>query len=128
MNGCARYRNDPYSATVLPPIDYFQSPSYIPPVSRSVRKVRHAITEAASQEAAVEPIHLAAQIDVGHSLVHPLEDAKTNILGTIRLLEYCKKYNVRKVIFASSAAVYGKPRQSLIQETHPTEPLSCCPL
>jgi UDP-glucose 4-epimerase len=46
-------------------------------------------------------IHLAAQVDVARSIQNPIYDAKQNILGTIRILNYCKKYNVRKIIFSS---------------------------
>jgi UDP-glucose 4-epimerase len=54
-------------------------------------------------------IHHAAQIDVQHSIKDPLFDAQNNILGTINLLENCRKYGVKKIIYASSAAVYGEP-------------------
>ncbi|MED4956824.1 NAD-dependent epimerase/dehydratase family protein, partial [Paenibacillus macerans] len=70
-------------------------------------------------------IHLAAQISVQRSLQKPLDDAETNIMGTIRLLQLCARYEVRKIIYASSAAVYGNPREVPVKETHATEPLSC---
>jgi hypothetical protein len=54
LNGHARYRNDPYSATVLPPIDLSQSPSFVPQISRTVRKVRQAVC--AVEAAAPEPV------------------------------------------------------------------------
>jgi UDP-glucose 4-epimerase len=69
-------------------------------------------------------IHLAAQNNVQFSLKHPHLDAKVNILGTINVLENCKKYNVKKIIYASSAAVYGSPKYLGIDEEHPVEPLS----
>ncbi|GJM72864.1 hypothetical protein HMSSN036_50800 [Paenibacillus macerans] len=46
-------------------------------------------------------------------------------MGTIRLLQLCARYEVRKIIYASSAAVYGNPREVPVKETHATEPLSC---
>lgn len=52
--------------------------------------------------------HFAAQIDVRKSLEDPLDDAKVNILGSLNIFENCKKFKVKKIIFASSAAVYGK--------------------
>ncbi|MFD1175587.1 NAD-dependent epimerase/dehydratase family protein [Paenibacillus puldeungensis] len=69
-------------------------------------------------------IHLAAQVSVRRSLQNPLDDAETNIMGTVRLLQLCARYHVQKIVFASSAAVYGNPRQVPIKETHITEPLS----
>lgn len=52
-------------------------------------------------------IHLAAQISVQYSINHVSEDASINILGTIKVIELCKKYHVRSIVFSSSAAVYG---------------------
>lgn len=68
--------------------------------------------------------HLAAQIDVQTSVHNPLEDARVNILGTINLLECCRKYGVKKVIYSSSAAVYGEPEYLGIDEKHPLNALS----
>ncbi|MDU4697233.1 MULTISPECIES: NAD-dependent epimerase/dehydratase family protein [Paenibacillus] len=69
-------------------------------------------------------IHLAAQTSVRRSLHNPTGDAETNILGTIRLLQQCVRYEVRRIVFASSAAVYGNPEHLPIEESHATEPLS----
>ena len=63
-------------------------------------------------------IHHAAQIDVQHSLKDPVLDARSNILGTLNLLENCRKYDVKKVIYASSAAVYGEPDYLPVDEKH----------
>ncbi|KGM46291.1 UDP-glucose 4-epimerase, partial [Neobacillus niacini] len=49
-------------------------------------------------------IHLAAQVSVQVSMKNPLADCLANIAGTINLLQNCVKYNVKKFIFASSAA------------------------
>ncbi|KOA20674.1 UDP-glucose 4-epimerase [Clostridium homopropionicum DSM 5847] len=68
--------------------------------------------------------HLAAQVDVGKSFINPYEDAMTNVLGTINILEACRKYRVRKIIFASSAAVYGIPQYLGLDEKHITKPIS----
>ncbi len=68
--------------------------------------------------------HLAAQIDVQKSIKDPVFDGTINILGTVNILEACKKYNVSKIIYASSAAVYGEPEYLGIDEKHPVRPLS----
>lgn len=69
-------------------------------------------------------IHQAAQIDVPTSVKDPLFDAETNILGTMQLLEACRRSGVRKIVYASSAAVYGEPVFLPIDEDHPVDPLS----
>lgn len=51
--------------------------------------------------------HMAAQIDINKSTRDPIWDAKQNILGSINLLENCRDFGVKKIIFSSSAGVYG---------------------
>lgn len=69
-------------------------------------------------------IHHAAQIDVQTSLKKPVFDAQNNIIGTINVLECCRETNVRKIIYPSSAAVYGNPKYLPVDENHPVEPSS----
>ncbi|MGE4274386.1 MAG: NAD-dependent epimerase/dehydratase family protein [Desulfitobacterium sp.] len=69
-------------------------------------------------------IHQAAQINVHNSILNPSSDAATNILGTINLLRCCVKFHVEKIVYASSAAVYGNPAYLGIDEEHPLRPLS----
>lgn len=69
-------------------------------------------------------IHQAAQVDVTKSIKQPSVDALTNILGTIRLLDACKKYMVKKFVYASSCAVYGETGDVPIEETLPVKPIS----
>lgn len=69
-------------------------------------------------------IHHAAQVSVQKSMINPIDDATTNILGTIKLLDYCGKAGVRKIIYASSAAAYGNPNYLPINEEHQIQPIS----
>ena len=69
-------------------------------------------------------IHLAAQISLRESLKNPIYDAEQNILGSINILECCRKFNVKKVVYASSAAVYGFPKYLPVGEKHPINPFS----
>lgn len=69
--------------------------------------------------------HLAAQISVPYSVEHPIQDAQTNIIGMLNLLENCRKYMVHKVIFASSGgAIYGEAQEIPTPETSITNPQS----
>lgn len=52
-------------------------------------------------------IHLAARAGVRPSLEDPLEYVRSNIEGTVNILERMKTYNVKKIVFASSSSVYG---------------------
>jgi len=72
-------------------------------------------------------LHLAAQIDVRRSVADPLHDAAVNVLGTVRLLEACRKAEVGKVVFTTSGGcIYGEPsRDELpISETYEGHPHS----
>ena len=69
-------------------------------------------------------VHLAALIDVRESEIETIRYARVNILGTVSVLKACEKAGVGKIVFASSAAVYGTPRKLPISETHGLEPIS----
>jgi UDP-glucose 4-epimerase len=69
-------------------------------------------------------IHQAAQVDVTTSIKNPLKDAKTNIIGTIHLLQLSHKYKIKRFVFASSCAVYGETNDCSILESFPLQPLS----
>lgn len=56
-------------------------------------------------------IHFAGLKAVGESVEKPLEYYKTNIDGTLNILDSMKKHGVHKIIFSSSATVYGDPHQ-----------------
>lgn len=68
--------------------------------------------------------HFAAQVNVGSSQQDPLFDANSNIMGTIKILNYAVKHNAAKIIFASSAAIYGNPAYLPLDEKHQANPLS----
>jgi len=70
-------------------------------------------------------IHMAAQVMLRDSLENPIFDAKTNILGTINVLEACRKNNVKKIIYTSTGgARVGEPRVLPVDENHPINPCS----
>ncbi|MCK1997327.1 NAD-dependent epimerase/dehydratase family protein [Psychrobacillus psychrodurans] len=68
--------------------------------------------------------HLAAQADVGKSVQYPKYDGDVNIIGTLNMLEACRKANVGKFIFASTSAVYGNLNNELLSEDEITVPAS----
>ncbi|BBX20846.1 UDP-glucose 4-epimerase [Mycolicibacter terrae] len=69
--------------------------------------------------------HLAAQIDVRHSVADPDFDASVNVLGTIRLAEAARAAGVRKIVHTSSGgSIYGTPPRYPTGEDDPTDPAS----
>ncbi|OGD32173.1 epimerase, partial [Candidatus Atribacteria bacterium RBG_16_35_8] len=71
-------------------------------------------------------IHLAARAGVRPSIQNPLLYERVNILGTMNILECCKKYKISKLIFASSSSVYGGNKKLPFSEEdnvdHPVSP------
>ena len=69
--------------------------------------------------------HLAAQASVGRSVTDPLFDASVNVGGGLGLLECCRRFGVRRIIYSSSGgAGYGDTDVIPTPETHPTLPIS----
>jgi len=68
--------------------------------------------------------HLAAQVVVPYSMENPLIDFETNAKGTLCVLEKARKDDA-KLVFASSAAVYGNPTQLPTSEEYGFHPFSC---
>jgi UDP-glucose 4-epimerase len=68
--------------------------------------------------------HLAARVSIRDSFRGFVEDAQTNVMGTVRLLHCMEGGAVKKFIYASSMAAYGDARYLPIDEKHPIEPTS----
>jgi UDP-glucose 4-epimerase len=67
-------------------------------------------------------IHFAGLKAVGESSTMPIEYYSANVQGTISLLQAMEKAEVHKLVFSSSACVYGDPQYLPIDELHPTNP------
>jgi len=70
-------------------------------------------------------IHLAAILGVKKTEDNPLKTLKINIEGTKNVLEACRKFDVKKIIFSSSSEVYGEPQKIPISEDDQLYPKSC---
>ncbi len=66
--------------------------------------------------------HLAANIGNVKSLEDPLFDSDVNVLGTLNILEAARRSGVKKIVYSSSAAIYGEPKKLPIDENHPVAP------
>jgi UDP-glucose 4-epimerase len=70
-------------------------------------------------------VHLAAQMDVRRSVADPLFDASVNVLGTLNVLECCRRAAVARLVFASSGgAIYGDCETVPTPESQPARPAS----
>ncbi|MFH1742295.1 MAG: NAD-dependent epimerase/dehydratase family protein [bacterium] len=68
--------------------------------------------------------HLAAQVSVSRSTREPAFDARTNVEGSVNVLQQCVRTGVRRIVYASSAAVYGEPPALPLREDQMVFPLS----
>lgn len=69
-------------------------------------------------------MHFAGLKAVGESVANPLEYFSNNVEGTINLLSVMKEVGVYKLVFSSSATVYGEPQYLPLDEEHPTSSIN----
>lgn len=84
-----------------------------PDIERVMREIRPDIVS-----------HHASNVSLRKAFKEPINDAKINIAGTLNILQACVKAEVRRIIFGSSAAVYGLQESFPISEHHMTLPIS----
>jgi UDP-glucose 4-epimerase len=68
--------------------------------------------------------HFAARAIIAESMTNPEEFFETNVAGGLRMLQAMRRAGIRKLVFSSSAATYGEPRQTPITEDHPQVPVN----
>lgn len=66
--------------------------------------------------------HLAASVGRQRSIDSPIVDANINLIGTINLLEAMRLNNIEKIVYSSSAAIYGELLEEVIDESHALNP------
>ena len=69
-------------------------------------------------------MHFCAHSLVGESMQRPLDYYWNNVAGTLSLLQAMQRHDVSRLVFSSTAAVYGVPKHDRIDESHPTEPIN----
>lgn len=69
-------------------------------------------------------IHMASFIQMGESFVNPAKYYTNNIVGFLNLLSAMRSSNTKKIIFSSSAGIYGNPQKLPIEEDDPKNPLN----
>lgn len=63
--------------------------------------------------------HLAASVGRQRSIDNPVPDAQVNLIGTTNILQGIRKNGVKRIVYSSSAAIFGELKQSVIDENHP---------
>src|SRR3989442_699390 len=85
------------------------------PDTSALRVVRGDVRDRAAVDEALRGIdavfHLAASVGNVRSIENPLDDSDVNVLGTLQLLEGMRRAGVRRLVFSSSAAIFGEPRR-----------------
>jgi UDP-glucose 4-epimerase len=69
-------------------------------------------------------LHMAGRILVGESMTDPSGYFRSNFVNGLALLDAMREAGVGNIIFSSTAAVYGEPREVPISESHPTSPIN----
>jgi len=82
------------------------------------------LDEVIRQEKPEAVLHQAARVDVRASMEQPILYAQTNIIGSLNLLESCRRHGVRKIIYAQSGGcIYGEPIELPSPEDHIIQPI-----
>ena len=69
-------------------------------------------------------MHFCARSLVSESVQQPLAYYDNNVAGTLSLLRAMQRHGVGKLVFSSTAAIFGEPESELIDESHPTVPVN----
>jgi UDP-arabinose 4-epimerase len=94
------------------------------PVERGCVLDTDDLAEAMARYKTESVMHFAAYIQAGESVTDPSKYYRNNTLGSLSLLDAMRKAKVSRIVFSSTAAVYGNPRQTPIPEDHPHEPVN----
>jgi UDP-glucose 4-epimerase len=95
---------------VIPPAEFIQGNLLDEPLLQSALRGVEAV------------VHLAADSLVGESMADPSKYYRNNVQAGLSLLDGMLKCGVRRLVFSSSAAVYGEPAKQPIEETDPIQP------
>lgn len=83
-----------------------------------------AVAEALQASGAAAVMHFAARLSVAESVREPAAYYRTNVAGSLTLLEAMAVCGVRHLVFSSTAATFGEPEYAPIDEAHPQRPIN----
>lgn len=101
---------------------YKQNVPSAPPLRFMEGDIRNQELLIQSMQGCEAVLHLAAAVGNVRSIENTLEDSEINVLGTLNVLNAARQNNIRKIVYSSSAAIFGEPKRLPIEEEHPTAP------
>ena len=85
---------------------------------------KHFLAQVFSQHRISAVMHFGSLIEVAESVRFPAQYYQNNVAATLNLLEVMLAHHVKQFVFSSSAAVYGEPQYTPIDEKHPLAPIN----
>ncbi len=67
-------------------------------------------------------VHLAASVGNARSIDDPVKDSQINVIGTLNVLQAARRHGLRRIVFSSSAGIFGELKTLPIAEDHPQDP------
>lgn len=95
-----------------------------PRISLVVGDIRDAATVRTAMRGVTHVLHLAAQVSVRASIDQPVESSSHNVAGFLTVADEARRAGAARVVYASSAAVYGVPARLPLDEDSPCAPIS----
>jgi UDP-glucose 4-epimerase len=96
----------------------------VPPGATFVKGTLRDCAAEVLSDGAEAVLHFAARSLVGESVADPARYWSNNLGGSIALLEAMREFQIRTIVFSSTAAVYGEPERTPVEETGKTRPTS----
>ena len=111
-----------HEARVLDDLSSGFAENLVPGVDFVEADVRDAAAVAAALEGCDVAFHLAASVGNARSIDDPVKDSEVNVVGTLNVLEAARQQGLRRIVFSSSAGIFGELKTLPIAEDHPQEP------
>ncbi len=111
-----------HEAVVLDDLSSGFAENLVPGVPFFEADVRDADAVAAALEGCDVVLHLAASVGNARSIDDPVKDSQINVIGTLNVLESARRQGLRRIVFSSSAGIFGELKTLPIDEDHPQDP------
>jgi UDP-glucose 4-epimerase len=111
-----------HEAVVLDDISSGFRENLVPGVPFREADVRDGEAVAAALRGCDVALHLAASVGNARSIDDPVKDAQINVIGTLNVLQAARRHGLRRVVFSSSAGIFGELKMLPIAEDHPQDP------